>query len=388
MVDAVLTLNSGSSSVKFGLFECGEVPVELMSGQVSGLGGDARIDIKTPDGEALLNKDLIDSTTHGDALRAILDSLPQYAEFGSIVGVGHRIVFGGPDLDRPAVLDDALLKKLEVYVPFAPLHQPYNLAGVRAAREAFPNAVQVGCFDTAFHRDNDWVHEAFALPRHFYESGVRRYGFHGLSYQFISEELTRKHPAIANGRVVVAHLGNGASMCALREGLSVDSTMGFTALDGLPMGTRCGALDPGVVLYMVDQLGMSPNEVTDVLYKQSGLKGLSGIGNDMRALLNSTEESARQAISYFVERIRRELGALTAVLGGLDAFVFCGGIGENAAPIRERVCAGFEWLGIELDTQRNVAGGPVITADASATQVLVINTDEEWVIARAASSCV
>ncbi len=382
--DAVLTLNAGSSSFKFGLFSA--EPEPWLNGLVSGIGGDALLKVKGPTGETLVERDLVDSKTHSHALKEALRVLPELRSFDSIVAVGHRIVFGGPNLDRPKRIDEELIAHLEAFVPFAPLHQPYNLGGVRAAMKAFPNAVQVGCFDTAFHRTQNWVRDTFALPRRYFDEGVRRYGFHGLSYQYIAGALAERYPELAKGRVVVAHLGNGASMCAMAAGKSVDSTMGFTALDGLPMGTRCGQIDPGVLLYLMDQQGMSVSEVTNLLYRESGLKGLSGVSNDMRELLASSSEDAAGAVSYFVSRIQRELGALTAVLGGLDAFVFTAGIGENSPKIRAMVCEGLAWLGIELDAKANQEGRERISTPGSDTAVLSVPTNEELVIARAAVS--
>jgi acetate kinase len=276
------------------------------------------------------------------------------------------------------VIDAPLREELQALIPLAPLHQPHNLAAVDAATARFPKAVQVACFDTAFHRGHPFVNDTFALPRRFYAEGVRRYGFHGLSYDYISGCLARDHPALHAGRVVVAHLGNGASMCAIRGGRSIGSTMGFTALDGLPMGTRSGQIDPGVLLYLLDQ-GWDAAGLTRLLYHESGLRGLSGISGDMRDLLNSTAPEAAEAIDYYVFRIRRELGAMAAVLGGLDALVFCGGIGENAAPIREAVLEGMDWLGLSVDRKAN--GRNATDIGGGRVRVLVIPTDEEAVIA-------
>jgi acetate kinase len=276
-----------------------------------------------------------------------------------------------------------VLAALDPLAPFAPLHQPHNLAGIRAAMAAFPEAVQVACFDTAFHRSHAFVEDTFALPRAYFEKGVRRYGFHGLSYAYIAGELARRAPHLAKGRVVVAHLGNGASMCAIRNGRSVASTMGFSPLDGLPMGTRCGQIDPGVMLYLMEQEGLDAAGIADLLYHRSGLLGLSGLSNDMRTLEASDTPGAREALDYFVHRIRRELGALAAVLEGIDALVFCGGIGENSANVRAGVCAGMGWIGIEIDAQANARNAEVISSDHAPTAVLVIPTDEEQVIATA-----
>ncbi|WP_375175368.1 acetate/propionate family kinase [Pseudooceanicola sp.] len=371
----ILTINAGSSSLKYALYEAAAQPRVVARGKVGRIGGAARLQ---PEGGEDIG--LPEGTDHGGALVAVLEALETSHPEARIEVVGHRIVHGGPDHAAPIVLTDTVLTELEGYCPYAPLHQPHNLAGVRAAMAAFPEARQVACFDTAFHRGHPFVNDTFALPRAYYEKGVRRYGFHGLSYDYIAGEIARRAPGLS--RVVVAHLGNGASMCALRDGASVASTMGFSALDGLPMGTRSGQLDPGVVLYLMDQEGMSAEEISDLLYKESGLKGMSGISNDMRELEASDHPHAAEAIDYFTFRIRRELGALAAVLGGLDGVVFCGGIGENSAMIRGRVCDGMAWLGIALDTEANAANAPVISTGA--VRVMVIPTDEEIVIARAA----
>jgi acetate kinase len=291
-------------------------------------------------------------------------------------------VHGGIDFSESVVLDEAKLAMLARLNPLAPLHQPHNLSGVRAAHLAFPDALQVACFDTAFHRAHPFVNDTYALPRELYDQGIRRYGFHGLSYEYVTARLGEVAPMHAAGRVVVTHLGNGASMCAILGGQSVGSSMGFTALDGLPMGTRCGQLDPGVVLYLLEEKGMTAPEVEDLLYRRSGLKGLSGLSQDMRELEAAGTPQALQAIEYFVVRTRRELGSMAAILSGLDALVFCGGIGENAWRIRERICQGFEWLGIELDEARNQAGGTIVSSERSRVRVLVIPTNEEMMIAR------
>lgn len=370
----ILTLNAGSSSIKFSLYSPEPEPIETLVGQVENIGPEARLKVQDGDDVELGAAD------HAKAVDAILDAIDPHLQGRPIAGVGHRIVHGGPKFGAPVRLTEEVLGELEALVPLAPLHQPHNLAAVAAAQSAFPGTVQVGCFDTAFHRGHPFVNDTFALPRRFYAEGVRRYGFHGLSYDYISGVLATEYPQLAKGRVVVAHLGNGASMCAVRGGQSVGSTMGFSALDGLPMGTRCGQLDPGVLLYLMDQ-GMSSEEITQMLYRESGLKGLSGMTHDMRTLLASAEAEAHEAIDYYVFRIRRELGAMAAVLGGLDALVFCGGIGENAAEIRARVIDGMGFLGLTLDRQANAEGGPLLTSGA--VPALVIRTDEERVIARA-----
>ena len=382
MTGAVLALNAGSSSLKFGLYaDRGDRPVA--DGEVDRIGEDqAEITLKDAAGTALPVAAL-PLADHAQAIAAVLESLR--AAFPGLEPrvIGHRVVHGGIEFDRPVPIGPDVLRKLEALAPFAPLHQPHNLAGIRAAMAAFPGAPQIACFDTAFHRSHPWADDTFALPREFYDQGVRRYGFHGLSYDYITGELARSAPLIAAGRVVVAHLGNGASMCAIQNGRSVASTMGFSALDGLPMGTRCGQLDPGVVLYLMDQAGMKAAEISDMLYRRSGLLGLSGISNDMRRLEASDAPEARQAIEYYVFRIQRELGAMAAAMGGIDALVFCGGIGENSRLIRARICERTEWMGLEIDHARNAANARIISTDISRGKVMVIPTDEELVIARA-----
>lgn len=379
----VLTLNAGSSSIKFALFKAGGDLEEVVRGQVEGLGAMPRLSARA--GAQVLADDALDpgrAADHAAALGVILDLIA--ARFPGVrpVAIGHRIVHGGPDYCDPMLLDDAHIAALERLVPLAPLHQPHNLAGVAAARAAFPGALQVACFDTAFHRQHPWVADTYALPRRYYDEGIRRYGFHGLSYEFVSQELARIAPHHAKGRCVITHLGNGASMCATMNGQSVASSMGFTALDGLPMGTRTGQLDPGVVLYLMAEKKMSAGEIETLLYKQSGLKGLSGLSHDMRALEQAGTRESDQAIDYFVHRIRKELGGMTALLNGLDTLVFCGGIGENATRIRARVCQGFEWLGLELDETRNRDNARVVSSDRSRVRVFVVETNEELMIAR------
>jgi acetate kinase len=367
----VLTLNAGSSSLKFGLFAAREDVLVVATGLLERIGESPRLKAEGANGmvfERHLSPEA--AADHASALQTVLGLLKSEFPDDDISAVGHRVVHGGPNYSHPVAITRNLLTELERFEPFAPLHQPHNLAGVRSALQAFPDAVQVACFDTAFHRQHPFVNDVFALPREYYDRGVRRYGFHGLSYEYVSGELSRIAPHLHSGRVVIAHLGNGASMCGL--------------LDGLPMGTRCGQLDPGVLLYLMDQEGMDAAAISDLLYKRSGLLGLSGISNDMRTLEAATTSEAEDAIAYFVFRIRRELGALAAVLGGLDALVFCGGIGENSHLIRERVCEGMGWIGIELDRIHNEENATVISTDLSRARVMVIPTDEEVVIARAA----
>ena len=379
-MDVILTLNAGSSSIKFGVYAGGGEPTLEAAGQIDGLGPAARLVVETG---GTRKTHALGAADHAAGLAAILDAVAPVIAGRKVAGVGHRIVHGGTTFSEPAVLSPDVLGTLSALSPLAPLHQPHNLAGVEAALAAFPQALQVGAFDTAFHRGHPFVNDTFALPRRLYEQGVRRYGFHGLSYDYIAGVLAAEEPALHSGKTVVAHLGNGASMCALSGGRSVGSTMGFSALDGLPMGTRCGQVDPGVLLYLMEQ-GQSAAEIAHLLYKESGLKGLSGLSHDMRTLLASDAPEAAEAIDYYVFRVRRELGAMAAVLGGLDGVVFTGGIGENAAPIRARVLEGMDWLGLTVDAQANAANAREI--GRGGVRALVIPTDEERVIARAVAA--
>ena len=384
MTRHVVSLNAGSSSIKYALFEVeGHTPRLLAAGLAEMVGDGRRI--RVHDAERAVTFEELwqsDAPFHTEVLRRVLSWRQAVFPDANVVAAGHRVVHGGVHFDVPVLVDDAVMASLRALIPLAPLHQPHNLAGIEAAREAWPHIAQVACFDTGFHRAHPFVNDVFALPRSYYDEGVRRYGFHGLSYEFIARRLREVAPLHAAGRVVVAHLGNGASMCAIRDGMSVASSMGFTALDGLPMGTRCGQLDPGVVLYLMQEKRMDADAIADLLYKQSGLKGLSGLSHDMRVLEASDTPEAAQAIEYFVFRIRRELGGLAAVLQGLDAMVFCGGIGENAWRVRERVLEGMEWIGIELDRTANRNSAQVISSERSRVRVLVLPTDEEAMIAR------
>jgi acetate kinase len=386
MTDAVLTINAGSSSLKFSLYRlaAGERPELLAKGQAEGIGTSPHLVAEDGGGERVVDRRWPDdrASGHAEFFQVIAAWLREHFSGTTLLGVGHRVVHGGIDYAAPVQIDPAVLAKLEALCPLAPLHQPHNLAGIRAVAAVRPELPQVACFDTAFHRGHPALADWFALPRRFYDEGIRRYGFHGLSYEYIARVLPEFAPEIAGGRVVVAHLGSGASMCAMKAGRSIDSTMGFTALDGLPMGTRCGALDPGVVLHLIRACGMDADAIERMLYHDCGLKGVSGISNDMRTLLASDDPRASQAIDLFVWRIARELGALAAVLGGLDGLVFTAGIGERSAEIRKRVCAHAAWLGIALDHAANRAGGPRISADDSRIAVYAIPTDEELMIAR------
>lgn len=377
-MNGLLTLNTGSSSLKFGLYKDAAEPDMLLHGQVDEIGSSARLVIVVNDEKT---SHAVDAPTPGAALEHVIKALEPHMQGISVAGVGHRIVHGGPDYSEPLVLTQDALADLKKLTPLAPLHQPHNLAGVAAAQARYPDAIQVGCFDTAFHRGHPWVNDTFALPRALYDEGVRRYGFHGLSYDYITSVIANEYPDLHAGRLVIAHLGNGASMCAVQHGKSVGSSMGFSALDGLPMGTRCGQIDPGAVLYLIEQKGMAPHDVMHMLYKDSGLLGLSGQSSDMRELLASDRPEAAQAIDYYVTRARREIGALSAIMGGIDGLVFCGGIGENAAPIRARIVDGLGFLGIETDAHANAGNDRVISTGK--TRVMIIPTDEERIIARA-----
>jgi acetate kinase len=380
MTEAILVLNAGSSSIKFSVFalQPGERLALDSKGQVEGIGTQPRFVAEDATG-AVLREEGFEADGHPAALRRLGGWLRERLAGDRVLAVGHRVVHGGADYDRPVLVDNKVMAQLERLVSLAPLHQPHNLAAIRAIAAQMPGLPQVACFDTAFHRGHPEVADWFALPRRFHDEGVRRYGFHGLSYEYIAQALPVE---IADARVVVAHLGSGASMCALRAGRSIDSTMGFTALDGLPMGTRCGALDPGVVLHLIRTYGMDADAIERLLYRDCGLKGVSGLSSDMRDLLASDDPRATQAVDLFTWRIGRELGALAAVLGGLDGLVFTAGIGERSAPIRARVCERAAWLGIVLDETANAAGGPRISAGDSRVAVYAIPTDEEQMIAR------
>ena len=384
-MDAILVVNAGSSSVKFQIFDqkvSGD-PQRLIKGQFDGIGTRPRLRAEARDGKPLIDttytaQEIADVAT---AIGAAGNWLRETQKI-ELAAVGHRVVHGGPDYDRAVVINKDVLKRLEQFSSLAPLHQPNNLAPIRTLMARRPELLQVACFDTAFHRSHSPLADHYAIPERFYQEGVRRYGFHGLSYEYIAGRLPELNPAIAKGRVIVAHLGSGASMCALANGRSVESTMGFTALDGLPMGTRPGQIDPGVLLYLIAQKGMSAKEVEDLLYRQSGLKGLSGISNDMRELEASASPAAALAIDYFVYRIALNAGMLAAALNGLDAFIFTAGIGENSASIRARVAEKLAWLGVNFDAAANKAGGPLISTLQSRVAVYVISTDEELMIAR------
>lgn len=386
----LLVLNAGSSSLKFALYALPlqHVPAPWLSGQVEGIGGQPRLHARAADGErheAALDAAGEQGEQHRNALGYLFAWLSERHPTLEIVAAGHRIVHGGERFSAPVELDQAVLTQLDALVALAPLHQPHNLHAVRAVSALLPQVPQVGCFDTAFHRTQPALAQAYALPRALSARGIKRYGFHGLSYDYVSRRLPEVVGERGSGAVVIAHLGNGASMCALRDGRSVASTMGFTALEGLMMGTRAGALDPGVLLYLLEHDRMDVAALTRLLYKESGLLGVSGISQDMRTLLASTAPEAGEAVELFCYRIARELGSLAAAAGGLDALVFTGGIGEHAAPVRARVAALSAWLGVSIDESANAEAGTTarrVDAAGSQVAVAVIPTDEEGMIAR------
>ena len=385
MEDYAVVLNAGSSSLKFCVYQRpeGEAWRLEVRGQIEGIGTSPRFSAKDGAGAKVADQKLDATVKDG---RAALDSLADWlrSRYGGarVLGVGHRVVHGGARYAGPTVVTPEVLKDLRELMPLAPLHQPHNLAAIDAVSDRLPGVPQVACFDTSFHRGQPAVAELVPLPADIRSRGVQRYGFHGLSYEYIASVLPEVAPEIANGRVIVAHLGSGASLCALKHRKSVDSTLGFTALDGLCMGTRPGSLDPGVVLYLFQMLGLSAKDVETILYKKSGLLGISGISNDMRDLLDSGEPAARLAVDYFVYRVAKEIGALAAVLGGIDGLVFTAGIGENSPEIRRRVCEASSWLGIDFDQGANTGKGPRISRTGSRVSAWVIPTNEELMIAR------
>ncbi len=386
MADGIAVVNSGSSSIKFSLYtlkEEGNIAY-FFGGQVDGIGVAPRFVAKEADGKVMEEKEWskTDDMVHGALLEYIFEWIRSNLQDITVCGVGHRVVHGGSLYNTPVRVTSEIIEQLETFTPLAPLHQPNNLTPIRAIAERLPELPQIACFDTAFHRTQPNVAQAFALPRSLTDEGVRRYGFHGLSYEYIARTVgDYASVEIAHGRVIVAHLGSGASMCAIKNGKSITSSMGFSALDGLPMGTRTGTLDAGVILYLLQAKKMSPSEIENLLYKQSGLLGVSGISNDMRVLLESDDSKAEEAIELFVYRINRELGSLMAALGGLDAFIFTAGIGENSPEIRQRICSAAAWAGIRYDDNANQSGSACISAAESPVSVWVIPTNEELMIA-------
>jgi acetate kinase len=383
-MDTILVVNAGSSSVKFQIFAVdadGRLQRQL-KGQMDGIGSRPRLRATGANGNALADRAYpIEAVADISAAMRIAGAWLRDEFRIAPMAVGHRVVHGGPDYDRPVLIDHGLLARLERYIALAPLHQPHNLAPIKTLLADLPSLPQVACFDTAFHRSHADIADYYAIPYQLYDEGVRRYGFHGLSYEYIAKTLPKAAPEIAAGRVIVAHLGSGASMCALKHGRSVESSMGFTALDGLPMGTRSGQIDPGVVLYLLSQKGMAAAKVQDFLYRECGLKGLSGVSNDMRELLESHDPRAAFAVDYFVYRVGLHAGMLAAALQGIDAFVFTAGIGENSSAIRARIAEKLAWLGVSLDAAENGKHALKISQPGSRIPVYVVPTDEERMIA-------
>ena len=375
----ILVLNAGSSSLKFALYPAGGGRGSEIRGEVAGIGRAPRFAVRRG-GRAPETRDAASASDARSALDAVFDWLESGVPDARVAAVGHRVVHGGPRTG-PAAVDATLLEELRRIVPLAPLHQPHNLEAIEAASERFPGVPQAACFDTSFHRGRPVLADLVALPEEIRRAGVQRYGFHGLSYESIAGVLPRVAPELARGRVIVAHLGSGASLCALRDGRAVDTTMGFTALDGLCMGTRPGSLDPGIVLFLFQSLGLSAKDVETLLYERSGLLGVSGIAADMRELLASDAPAARLAVDFFVRRVAQEIGALAAVLGGVDGLVFTAGIGENSAAVRARIGEASRWLGVELDDTANAAHGPRISRPGARVSAWVVPTDEEKMIA-------
>jgi len=380
-------VNAGSSSIKFGLYAAGAEHAMLHRGKIDGIGVAPKLRVQNAEGVVVVERGWSPAELDARAAtREVIVTAAALAQGRVIHGVGHRVAHGGARFSSPVRIDAPTLAELETLVPLAPLHQPHNLASIQAIAEAAPHLAQVACFDTAFHRTQPALAQQIALPRRFAEAGVRRYGFHGLSYEYVAMRLRELAPALAEGRVIVAHLGSGASLCALRGGRSVATTMGFSALDGLVMGTRCGALDPGALIYLMDAYGMSTRELEDLLYRQSGLLGVSGVSSDMRMLRASSEPAAAEAVALFVYRVVREAGSMAAALGGLDGLVFTGGIGENDAAARAEIAQGCAWMGVELDPDGNARGLGRISRAGAAVEVWAVPTDEEAMIASHAAA--
>jgi len=383
MADCIAVINAGSSSIKFALYPFGANQPAAFRGQVERIGSAPHLTVHNAGRRQVADQQWsAEGFDHRKAASVIFEQAIQLLQGTPVAAVGHRVVHGGTDFAAPIRVDDEVLGKLRALCPLAPLHQPHNLAAIEAIADGAPDIPQVACFDTAFHRNQPELAQIFALPREITQSGVRRYGFHGLSYEFVSQRLRELAPELGDARVLIAHLGNGASLCAIRAGRSMATTMGFTAVDGLMMGTRCGNIDPGVLLYLMDEQGLGPREIEDLIYRRSGLLGVSGISSDMRTLRTSQDSSAAQAIDLFVYRIVREIGSLVAAMSGIDALVFTGGIGEHDAATRSAVAKGCSWLGVELDEMRNLIGEGLISGGAGSLPVWVIPTDEESMVAR------
>ena len=383
----LLVINAGSSSIKFAIYQQDASSTQLVantSGQIDGIGNQPDFRVQNHLGFVLIDRKLSinEAHDHASAINLILDWLWAYFADGILLAVGHRVVHGGQHYSVPVLINETVLAELETLIPLAPLHQPHNLATIRALLDSMPSLPQVACFDTAFHHTQPAVAQRFALPYHFVDEGIRRYGFHGLSYEYIASILPTLDPTLAEARIIVAHLGSGASLCALYKSNSIATTMGFSPLDGLVMGTRCGNIDPGVLLYLIDHYHMDARALENLLYHQSGLLGVSGISNDMRTLLASNDPHAQEAIDLFVYRVGREIGSLAAALGGLDALVFTGGIGEHSATIRNRISHNATWLGLELNDSANATGASCISTVGSTVSAWIVATDENRMIAQ------
>jgi acetate kinase len=383
MAECIAVVNAGSSSVKFAFYDSeGDQPL-LLKGQVEQIGVAPSLSASNPEGEEVASLSWpAEGFGHAQAMGAILEVAREQLAGSTVKGVGHRVVHGGTHFTGPVEVTAEIIAELEKLSPLAPLHQPHNLGPIKAIAQNRPDVRQVACFDTAFHQSQPHLAQAYALPRELSDSGIRRYGFHGLSYEYVSGRLAEIAPEHGGKRIVIAHLGNGASLCAIQEGRSVATTMGFTAVEGLVMGTRCGSIDPGVLIYLMDEHGMDARALESLIYKKSGLLGVSGISSDMRSLRGSDDPKAREAIDLFIYRIVREIGSLSAALGGLEGLVFTGGIGQRDLRTRQEVVAGCAWLGADLDEQRNAAGDGLISSDYSKIPIWVLPTDEERVIAR------
>ena len=383
MSECIAVLNAGSSSIKFALYSEGVRQLATYRGQVEGIGNAPRLTVKDSGGNLIAEEEWpTGALNHQQATSAIFHHSAKLLDGTRVTAVGHRVVHGGTDFSAPTRVNDEIMHALRKLCPLAPLHQPHNLAAIDAVTELAPHLPQVACFDTAFHRNQPELAQMFAIPRQLTEAGVRRYGFHGLSYEYVAKRLAEMNPELAKGRVLVAHLGNGASLCALRNGRSIATTMGFTAVDGLMMGTRCGSIDPGVLLYLMDELHMDARAIEDLIYRKSGLLGVSGISSDMRTLLSSDDPAATQAIDLFIYRIVREIGSLAAAMAGLDGLVFTGGIGERSEAVRAAISRDCGWLGVEIDEGKDSAGERRIDGANSKVEVWVIPTDEEGMMAR------
>ena len=384
-IPAILVINSGSSSIKFAVFNDADLS-ELVKGQIDEIGSHASFKVKSPDQhiqETITWPQDLAPKDHSAALKIILEWLQDVLSYVHIVAVGHRVVHGGAVYLEPVLINDAVIHELESFYALAPLHEPHNMAGIKAAREVFGDIPQIACFDTAFHRSQSFINDTYALPRAFYEEGVRRYGFHGLSYEYINSYVQQYLPAYSGKKTVIAHLGNGASLCAIEHGSAVATTMGFSPLDGIPMGSRSGQVDPGVLLYLMQYKQWDAQGISDLLYKESGLKGLSGgLSNDMRILEASSAIEAKEAISYFVQHVQQEMMSLAAIMKGLEVLIFTGGIGENSVFIRDQVMQGLQWVGIEVDADANIGGAEILSTTSSKVICLRIATNEELMIAK------